>query len=140
MKLSKNLGDVQSSASLNDKIKSKTFHEIDGPTNVTVTLKQTFNFIDCFGKLLGWNFSYDWTWKNNPRHLITIALLVFSWILFLYSQFKYFANGEYKRIFEVFALYGAGISVILVNLSNKKVSENLIISVHTKGQMLRKIR
>ncbi len=107
---------VPSSTSLNKKIKSTIFQdqtkfENDEP-NDAGSLNETFNFIDYFSILLGWKLSYDWTWKNNPRHWIATAFLVFSWTQFFYSQIKYFANGEYKRIFEVFALYGGAISVI----------------------------
>ncbi len=82
------------------------------PCNDTGLIEHSFDFLDFFGKLLGWKCSYNWTWRNNPRHWFTVAYLAFTWSQFLYSQFKHFANGEYKRIIEVFALYGVAISVI----------------------------
>lgn len=72
-------------------------------------IKECFDFIEMFGKILGWELSYKW--KINPRHIFAVSYLTFTWSQFLYSQFKYFMDGEYERIFEVFAVYGVAISV-----------------------------
>ncbi len=78
----------------------------------TGVIRKIFDFIAFFGNLMGWKCSYDWTWKNNLRHWFLFAIFIFTWSQIFYSQFKHFTNGEYKRIIEVFALYGISISVI----------------------------
>ncbi len=80
--------------------------------NDTSALTETFDFINLFGKILGWNCNYEWTWKNNVRHWFANMLIAFSWTQILGTQFKHFVNGEYERLLEVCALYGGVISVI----------------------------
>ncbi len=77
------------------------------------TLERSFHFIDVFGTFLGWKFSYDWTWKNNPKHWIAVAMLFYSWSQILGSQIIHFANGNYKKVLEIFAIYGGATSVKL---------------------------
>ncbi len=91
--------------------KSKTKCDKIEAFNDSDVMKKTFDLVALFGNLIGWKCSYDWTWKYNARHWFTIAYLIFTWSQILYTQHKHFANGEYKRIFEVFALYGIAISV-----------------------------
>ncbi|XP_037039489.1 uncharacterized protein LOC119076688 [Bradysia coprophila] len=77
--------------------------------NDTTALTRTFHFCDIFSNIAGWKFSY--VWKSNPRHRLTCSLIVLIWSQCIYSQIKFFTNGEYRRLFEVFALYGIGASV-----------------------------
>ncbi len=81
------------------------------PCNDTGTLDQTFDFINFFGNILGWKCNYYWKWKNNLRFWATVTFLSFTSTQVLYTQIMAFINGEYKKIFEVFALYGAAVSV-----------------------------
>lgn len=106
-------------------VKLVAFHNVGKPkTNLDATKKrckkqtkmpsgalgQCFDFIEFFGKILGWKMDYNW--KSNPRHWFTVGYLIFTWSQFLYSQFKYLLNGEHKRILEVFAMYGIAGSVL----------------------------
>lgn len=43
--------------------------------------------------------------------------VTYTWWQFLYSQFKYLVTGEPMKVLEVFAQYGAGVSVIEQSLS-----------------------
>ncbi|XP_037039490.1 odorant receptor 67d-like [Bradysia coprophila] len=83
---------------------AETMCRKDNADNDTTALKRTFGFGDMFSNIVGWKFSYDW--KSNPRHWFTCSLIAFLWAQCIYSQIKFFVNGEYGRIFEVFALYG----------------------------------
>lgn len=73
-------------------------------------IKQSFDFIEIFGIVFGAKTNYEW--KRGLRFWLAISYLIFTWSQFFYSQFKYTVNGEHKRIFEVFAVYGVAISVI----------------------------
>lgn len=101
----------------NRKTKSKKrihpalFNSNEADNNATRSLKQSVYFIDIIGSLLGIKTGYEF--KINFRLVCSITLLIFTWIQFFYSQLKYFTNGEYKRILEVFALYGVSVSVII---------------------------
>ncbi len=91
--------------------KSKRVHDIE-PSSNSVALKETFDFINFFGDILGLTYRYDWTWKNNPRLWMTTFTFFFGWSQFFHTHLQYLINGEYKKILEVFPMYGAGISVI----------------------------
>ncbi|XP_037039483.1 odorant receptor 67d-like isoform X1 [Bradysia coprophila] len=75
------------------------------------TIKETFNFLAFFGKVLGWECTYEW--KTNPRHWLTTIDIVFMWYHMIYSQIEHFMTGEYGRIFEIFACYGISVSCVL---------------------------
>ncbi|XP_037049690.1 odorant receptor 67d-like [Bradysia coprophila] len=94
--------------------KIKSTKKVDGTANNTKceseALKQIVNFIEFFGKVLGWKCSYDWTGKGNLRHCFTVLLVIFFWTQVIYTQISHFVNGEYKRILEVCAVYGGGAS------------------------------
>lgn len=77
-------------------------------------LKESFNFIELFGKLMGWQMNYEW--KEGPRHWITIGYLMFTWCQVFYTQYLYLANGEPMKTFKVFATYGVGLSVIILKI------------------------
>ncbi|XP_037034390.1 odorant receptor 67d-like [Bradysia coprophila] len=79
--------------------------------NTTRTLKQSFQFIDIFGTVLGWKLGYEI--KTNIRFWFTMILFAFSWLQIFFTQFKNVANGENKKIFQAFALYGISISCSL---------------------------
>lgn len=73
-------------------------------------VKQNFEFIETFGKLIGAKINYEW--KGGPPYWFAVSYLIFTWSQFFYSQYKYTKNGEYKKILEVFAVYGVAASVI----------------------------
>ncbi len=94
------------------KPKSKTKRESKELLNDAGTLTQIFDYIYFIGNPLGWKCSYEWTWKNNWKFWTTFTFLTYTWSQLIYTQIKSFISGEYKKIFQVFALYGAGIYVI----------------------------
>lgn len=87
----------------------KTFDRTLFKSEDTVSLEEAFDLINFFGKVLGLRFSYEW--KYNLRFRFTMTCFAFYWSQIFYSQFKFAANGEHKRIMEVFPLYGISISV-----------------------------
>lgn len=84
------------------------------PYNDMRIMEKIFDFIHFFGKLFGSKCCYEW--KSNFRFWFAFGYLAFTWSQFFYSQFTHAVNGDFKRIFEVFALYGIAISVIALKL------------------------
>lgn len=108
---------------INSRVKSKKkvhptlFNSNKADNIATKALKQSVDFINSISSFVG--FSTGSELKINRRLVFTVSLMAFTWIQIFYTQLKYCANGEYKRIFEVFALYGIGVSVtIMINCLN----------------------
>lgn len=104
-----NLTAVKSKKEPEKVIHPKPPFESDKPDTTTRSLKQSFDLINLCGVLLGWRLGFEL--KNSFRFCFHLIFITFTWAQILYSQFKFAANGEPRRIFEVFALYGIAISV-----------------------------
>ncbi|KAJ6634916.1 hypothetical protein Bhyg_13497 [Pseudolycoriella hygida] len=74
-------------------------------------LQRNLNVIEMFGKVIGLSLIYEW--KSGPKFWFSVFYLFFTWTQFIYSQVKFFIDGEEKRIFEVFAAYGIAVSCTL---------------------------
>lgn len=94
-----------------NKTKNTTEKTSNRDTKAYRAITESFNFIEFFGRPLGWNL--DYAWKGGARACLVIGYLIFTWSQFLYSKFQYFAKSEHMKFFEVFAVYGIAISVIL---------------------------
>ncbi|XP_037039731.1 odorant receptor 67d-like [Bradysia coprophila] len=81
------------------------------PTEAYMILKRTLQFLELLGMVIGLEMSYSW--KNNIRFGITKFLTVLCWSQFFYTQFVNIYQGNAFKSFEVFAIYGVGISTLV---------------------------
>lgn len=80
-----------------------------GPTESFQTLERSLNFLATIGIVIGFDFRF--TWNRNVRFYMTIAITAFFWSQFFYNQFLYIYEHDSNRIWEIFTLYGMGMSV-----------------------------
>nr|QGW45436.1 odorant receptor 63 [Bradysia odoriphaga] len=93
------------------KIKSRKVNDAANNTKCErEAMQEIIDFIEFFGKVLGWKCSYEWTSKRNVRHWFAVLLLSFFWSQIIYTQIMHCVNGQYKRILETFAVYGGAAS------------------------------
>lgn len=71
-------------------------------TKTCLANKQCFHFIEFFGKLLGWQFIYEW--KSNPRHWCTYTIAAFSLTQSLYTIVNQLMNQEYRNVLSSFTI------------------------------------
>lgn len=91
------------------KVKTQVLTRKEEPENDIRALRTVYKFVNFFGAVLGVKCCYDW--KPNLRFCISIAYIVYAWSQAFYSQFLYTTGGELKKNLQVFAIYGATISV-----------------------------
>lgn len=79
------------------------------PIEAYQILKNSLKFLGLFGIIIGLDARRDW--KYNVRFAITKLLTAFTWTQLIYTQLMYVYQHNSVRTFEVFAVYGIGVSV-----------------------------
>lgn len=88
--------------------------ELPVPTAAYLIFSRTLQFVELFAVIIGARMTYDW--KNNKRFTFTVFITAFVWSQFFYTKIVYIYQDNIIKIFEVFAIYGIAVSVIIMTL------------------------
>lgn len=95
------------------KTNAKKLHK---KTEAFLILERSLNFLSMIAFVIGADMRYDW--KVNRRFIITKSLTGFCWFLFIYTQSLYVYQHNSVKTWEVFAIYGIGVSVRVMQFSS----------------------